>query len=79
MTVEELIDELQKMPQDIQVADIDGNYINVVEKGGIYMTQVIRLLPSNHGYSQPDHDYDYGRNDQRKEMRIIICGTLFFE
>ena len=63
MTVKELIDELQKMPQDIQVADIDGNYINAVEKGGIYMTQVIRLLPSNHGYSQPDHDYDYGRND----------------
>ena len=63
MTVKELIDELQKMPQDIQVADIDGNYINVVEKGGIYMTQVIRLLPSNNSYSQPDHDYDYGRND----------------
>ena len=63
MTVKELIDELQKMPQDIQVTDIDGNYINVVEKGGIYMTQVIRLLPSNNGYSQPDHDYDYGRND----------------
>ena len=58
MTVKELIDKLQKMPQDI-----DGNYINVVEKGGIYMTQVIRLLPSNHGYSQTDHDYDYGRND----------------
>ena len=63
MTVKELIDELQKMPQDIQVTDIDGNYINVVEKGGIYMTQVIRLLPSNNCYSQPDHDYDYGRND----------------
>ena len=63
MTVKELIDELQKMPQDIQVSDIDGNYINVVEKGGIYMTQVIRLLPSKHGYSQPDNDYDYGRND----------------
>ena len=63
MTVKELIDELQKMPKDIQVTDIDGNYINVVEKGGIYMTQVIRLLPSNNGYSQSDHDYDYGRND----------------
>lgn len=63
MTVKELIDELQKMPQDIQVADIHGNYINVVEKGGIYMTQVIKLLPSNHVYSQPDQDYDYGRND----------------
>ena len=63
MTVKELIDELQKMPQDIQVADIDGNYINVVKKGGIYMTQVISLLPLNHGYSQADHDYDYGRND----------------
>lgn len=63
MTVKELIDELQKMPQDIQVADIDGNYINAVEKGGIYMTQVIKLLPSNHGYSQPDQGYDYGRND----------------
>ena len=63
MTAKELIDELQKMPQDIQVADIDGNYINVVEKGGIYMTQAIRLLPSNHGYSQPGNDYDYGRND----------------
>ena len=34
MTVKELIDKLQKMPQDIQVADIDGNYINVVEKEG---------------------------------------------
>ena len=63
MAVKELIYELQKMPQDIQVTDIDGNYINVVEKGGIYMTQVIRLLPSNNGYSQQDHDYDYGRND----------------
>ena len=63
MTVKELIDELQKMPQDIQVADIDGHYINVVEKGGIYMTPVIKLLPSNHGYSQPNCDYDYGRND----------------
>lgn len=63
MTVKELIDELQKIPQDIQVTDIDGNYINVVEKGGIYMTPVIRLLPSNHGYSQPSYDYDYGRND----------------
>ena len=63
MTVKELIDELQKMPQDIQVADINGNYINVVEEGGIYMTQVIRLLPSNYGYSQPDHDDDYGRSN----------------
>ena len=63
MTVKELIDKLQKMPNDMQVTDIDGNYINVVEKGGIYMTQVVRLLPSNHCYSKTDRDYDYGRND----------------
>lgn len=63
MTVKELIDKLQKMPKNIQVVDIDGNYINIVEKGGIYTTRVIRLLPSNNGYSKSDHDYDYGRND----------------
>ena len=63
MTVKELIDALQKMPQNIQVADSNGDYINVVKEGGIYTTLVVRLLPSNYGYSQPDCDYDYGRND----------------
>lgn len=63
MTVKELIDKLNKMPKDVQVIDINGNYINAVEKGRIYTTRVIRLLSSNNGYSKSDHDYDYGRND----------------
>ena len=38
MTVKELIDELQKMPQDIQVADINGNFIRIQCKTSTWAT-----------------------------------------